>query len=557
MSKIAKVSAVIEDEKTNMFSLKIVFQDIYRNQKSIVVPRAQLSDPKRLIAELNNHGAALPPKRKIQTFLQRIIKSEDVAPHKYRAKDFGWQNDGSFVSFTRTLKSDNSNSSKTIAPLSPFTDHLVKNGNLDKWQNTVARNAKYSSPMVFSICTAFAAATLKSSDLNTFGFMLVGPAKTGKSCIQLAAGSVIGFSEEKYLPNFRCTDAALEELTASFNDHVLLINEGELVLGETSEQRAQKLRAFAYRLAEGQSKGFSKTVDRPRSFYRTIFIGSMEHYSTSQQRLTQSNQASGSEVRVFDVLAVTKNSVDVFDRAPKNLQDGKRKKWADDMFNKIHRGAKENSGVAYHPFVTHLIDDQKESRRFLKREADRFFDKIASSSSDAGIRHITKYCSRIVAAGLLARKLKILPWSRKLIEGSAKRCLNRAIKLLPTKKKMFRQALKHLIAEFKVGAIVDLSNKKSSKTALDVAKGYYTGFRKHRVVTIKGQKFIDLIGSNDLAFQLLQQWDKAGLINSRNRKAKACKSVKDFESQTAWPNGKRPRSIQIQWNSKKIKKALR
>ena len=49
MSKIAKVSAVIEDEKTNMFSLKIVFQDIYRNQKSIVVPRAQLSDPKRLI----------------------------------------------------------------------------------------------------------------------------------------------------------------------------------------------------------------------------------------------------------------------------------------------------------------------------------------------------------------------------------------------------------------------------------------------------------------------------------------------------------------------------
>lgn len=213
--------------------------------------------------------------------------------------------------------------------------------------------------------------------------------------------------------------------------------------------------------------------------------------------------------------------------------------------------------VAYCPYVTYLIKYPNVSRRFLKRETNQFFKKIVSTSNDAGIRHIAKCTANIVAAGLLARKLKILPWSRKLIEGSAKRCFNRAIKLLPTERAIFRQVLRDLIAEFKVGAIVDLSNKKSSKTALDVAKGYYTGSRKHRVVTIKGQEFIDLIGSNDLAFRLLQQWDKAGLINSRNRKAKACKSVKDFESQTAWPNGKRPRSIQIQWNSKKIKKALR
>jgi hypothetical protein len=129
--------------------------------------------------------------------------------------------------------------------------------------------------------------------------------------------------------------------------------------------------------------------------------------------------------------------------------------------------------------------------------------------------------------------------------------------LLPNERTIFRQVLKDLIAEFTCGTLVKHSNKKNSNIALELAKGYYTGSGKHRVVTIRGQAFIDLIGSNDLAFRLLQKWDKAGLIKSKNRKVKACQHLKDFESQDTWPNGKRPRSIQIQWNIEKIKRAIR
>jgi putative DNA primase/helicase len=557
MSKKLAVTAIIEDEATSKFSVRISFTDINGNKSSIIVARSLLNNPRRLVDELEDHGAVFRFGRNTKNISQRVCRLARNAKIISRAKDVGWQDDGSFVSFTKTYKSDASNVQAKIAPSSPYINHLVKKGDIEGWQNTVAKNARYSSSMVFSICAAFAAATLESIGLNTFGFMLVGPPKIGKSTIQLTAGTVIGFSEERHLPNFRRSEPGLEELTASFNDHVLLVNGGELVAGETSEARAQKIRAFAYRLAEGQSKGFSKTVNRPTSFYRTIFIGSMEHRSVLQQRPMQSKQASGSEVRVFDILAASKKSGDIFDRAPKYLKDSKRKKWADNIFSEIRAGAKENCGVAYRPYVMHLIERQSASQRFLKRETDRIFRKIAPTSNDAGIRHIAKDVSCVAAAGLLARKLKILPWSRKLIEASAKRCFNRAIKLLPNERAILGQAVKSLCTAFKTGALVDLRRKETSKTALDVAKGYYTGSRKHRVVTIKGQDFIDLIGSNDLAFRLLQQWDKAGLINSRNRKAKACKSVKDFESQTAWPNGKRPRSIQIQWNSKKIKKALR
>lgn len=134
MSNKPKISAVIEDENSNIFSLKIVFADIYGRRKSIIVLRALLNDQRRLIAELNNHGANIKHGRNNQAVLNRIRASEKLAPHQHRAKDFGWQVDGSFVSFTRTLKPDKSNARITIPPLSPFTGHLVKKRNLRKWR---------------------------------------------------------------------------------------------------------------------------------------------------------------------------------------------------------------------------------------------------------------------------------------------------------------------------------------------------------------------------------------------------------------------------------------
>ena len=135
----------------------------------------------------------------------------------------------------------------------------------------------------------------------------------------------LGFSEGKHLPNFRITEAALEELTASFNDHAVIVNEGELLSGETKELRARTLRSFAYRLAEGQSKGFSQTIHRPRTFYRTIFIGSIENLSVPKHNLILPNRISGSEVRLFDIPAVKEGAADIFDRAPKTLHGSERK----------------------------------------------------------------------------------------------------------------------------------------------------------------------------------------------------------------------------------------
>jgi hypothetical protein len=544
MSKKLKIAAVIKDEVSKKFSVRISFIDINGKKSTITVARSLLNNYRRLIDELEDHGAKIRPGSNRKIIARRLSTLAETARHKFRVKDFGWQSDGSFISFafkvTRSILRRSLHRCQPIGNISMYGDHSV-----------------IGKKQVFSICATFAAATLKLSDLNSFGFMLVGPTKAGKSSIQLAAGSVIGFYEEKHLPNFRITEAALEELTASFNDHAVIVNEAELLPGETKELRVRTLRSFAYRLAEGQSKGFSQTIHRPRTFYRTIFIGSIENLSVPKQDLILPNRISGSEVRLFDISAVKKGAADVFDRAPKTLHSAERTKWVDDKFRAIRNGSLNNCGVAYLPFIRHLVKEPKAARIFLNKEALRFFNSIVSPNEEAAIRHIAKYFATIVAAGLLAVELGILPWSRNRVISSAKRCFSRAVKLLPTDANALRQACQCLLGEFKAGGLVKHSGKRKPNADLDVAKGYYTGSGKHRLVTIRGKAFIDLIGSHDLAFQLLEKWNQAGLILSARRKAKHQRSLKDFEAQDKWPNGSRPRSIQIRWNFKKLKMAVR
>ena len=126
----------------------------------------------------------------------------------------------------------------------------------------------------------------------------------------------------------------------------------------------------------------------------------MENLPTQSPMLP--NRISGSEVRLFDTSATRRGAVDIFDRAPNRLHGAERTKWADDKFRTIRNGVLNNCGVAYRPFVTHLIKEPEAARSFLDKEVASFFKSITSPNDAAAIRHIAKYFSVIVAAGLLA-----------------------------------------------------------------------------------------------------------------------------------------------------------
>ena len=93
--------------------------------------------------------------------------------------------------------------------------------------------------------------------LPSFGILVHGPAKAGKSTILLAAASVTGYGREQDLPNFRATDAAFGEIPAAFNDSLLPVNELGLLKGSAVEKYL-RFRDFTFGFAEGRGTTYSK-----------------------------------------------------------------------------------------------------------------------------------------------------------------------------------------------------------------------------------------------------------------------------------------------------------
>ena len=304
MSQIPRIVAVIRDEATQSFSVEIEFRDVYRVIRSICVPRALVDDPRKLMIELKNAGANIRDIANTKKVFIQLKESEQKAKQIVLAKSLGWRKDGTFVSLTSTIGRKGCPEEVIRRPRSQLYQKARKRGSLRAWKRTVATPALYSSPLVFCLSATFAATTLRMSDLNSFGIMLVAPTKSGKSTIQLAAGSVIGFRKESHLPNFQCSDPALQELITAFSDHPVIVNEGELLAGDL-KWRASRLNSLAYQLAEGRSKSFSKTISRPQTWYRTIFMGSLENsFRTDLERL-QTIGASGSTARLIELPAAS------------------------------------------------------------------------------------------------------------------------------------------------------------------------------------------------------------------------------------------------------------
>ena len=165
MSKHLTITAIIKDKASQKFWVRISFTDIDGKKSSITVPRSLLNNPRRLTDELGDHGAKLPLGTNTKKVANQLCKLANTAVRELRVKDFGWQADGSFVSFKFNVIRKK-RSTRIVSPLSSYRQHLDMRGSLAGWKKTIAANAKYSSAMVFSICAAFAAATLKELSLN-------------------------------------------------------------------------------------------------------------------------------------------------------------------------------------------------------------------------------------------------------------------------------------------------------------------------------------------------------------------------------------------------------
>ena len=187
---------------------------------------------------------------------------------------------------------------------------------------SVAEPARHSSCMVLGICMALAAPLLDFLDFPSFGILLSGLPKSGKSTALVAAGSVIGFAREQDLPNFRVTDAALGEIPAAFNDMVMPLNELGLLKGRATD-RHERMRDWAYGFAEGRGTTYSKFVSHdgenccPK--WRGLGLGTGEETLDQISLAAGQSRAMGASIRWIDLRGTQPGVKDIFDRCPKSV----------------------------------------------------------------------------------------------------------------------------------------------------------------------------------------------------------------------------------------------
>jgi len=554
-----KLIAIAEDEATREFMAVIEFSDIDGQVRRLEQPKSSLRKIEQLKEALDNAGAYLSTNdRECRDAIRALSNSADTAARWKFAASLGWY-DGhrAFVLPDRVIGRPKGDA--RILPPRCLTNQqrfeLGCNGSHRKWKRLVAKPARRSSCMVLGICMALAAPLLDFLDFHSYGILLSAPSKSGKSTALVAAGSVIGIGREQDLPNFRITDPALGELPATFNDLLMPLNELGLLKGRTTD-RHERVRDFAYGLAEGRGTTYSKLAPRDgenrRAQWRCLTLGTGEETFDQIALAAGEYRAMGAAIRWIDLRATLRGLKDIFDRCPTSVPADDRATWVRRHCQRLRRAAADNHGVAFTHFIKRIIKRRGKIATRLQPLIDEFIKNAVDDADEPAIHHLASCFGLIRAAGILGVRFGTLPYSEKFVDRCIMRCYRAAKRGLRTDTELLRSGLRRLRAKLESSNLLKVVGKKRHcANAFRVADGYMDRSGSSFTVTIRAEKFKGWF-DDPRQPALVLRWlhSKKVLPSKPTLPAKPGNAIVWAESQPEWPDGGRPRSVVIELSAR-------
>jgi hypothetical protein len=340
---------------------------------------------------------------------------------------------------------------------------------------------------------ALAALLLEFLDFHSFGILLSGPSKTGKSTALLVAGSVMGISREEDLPNFRTTDAAFGELPAAFNDLLMPINELGLFKGSAKE-RFERVRDLAYRFAEGRGTTYSKFVSQVdgscRDRWSSLGFASGEGTMDQIALAAGETRSIGESIRWIDQSATLCGAADIFDRCPKMVLADGRTRWAKQQCQRLRRAAANNHGVALDHHIRQVIKSRRKISTWLQPLIDEFVKSVVDPADEPAVQHLAACYGLVRAGGILGARFGTLPYSERFIDRCIKRCYRAAERGLRTEADLLRSGIRRLKAKLKASKMPTVVGKKRPPAdAFQIADCYSDCSASLTILTIRAEKF--------------------------------------------------------------------
>ena len=186
------------------------------------------------------------------------------------------------------------------------------------------------------------------------------------------------------------------------------------------------------------------------------------------------------------------------------------------MAKALRRACKKYYGTPFRAFVTAVAANVPR----VKREVDELVEKFyhyALVSEDGWERRFAEKFALACAAGVLASRWKILPWSEQHIRKATRSCYRRARKAVPDAKTLLKRGMVLFQAAIcNPSKLVDLRGmSKAQRQRIKPKKGkgflrFNNKFKLH--VVVKHKYFREWLGNRLISNLALQELDRTGRL---------------------------------------------
>ena len=384
-----------------------------------------IDNSKPFFAELCNAGWNAFTSKARNGFLEKLQNRKPQQPTFKVVTRLGW-NSGAFVLPNEVIGHPDKQLECSFRDL----DHqmLAKyrcRGTLKDWQNNIGTLCKGNSRLMFAASLACAGPILRFvTGPRSGGFQIAGLGETGKTAAAMVAGSFWGchLSPERREKGFAeswHTTCGKVEITALAHNETLLILDETKRAGRTDLQRAQAVIDISFNLAEGTERERLNSQHSVRA-WRSYFL------STSNYTLHQLAQRAHLDVDEAELgrLADIPLPADIHGI----YEDLHGYPNGAELTDELKRRCRKFFGTPSREYLRKLVAGSKgpNALKTFLRKRQTFYLKLCSAKAEAeGLRPLNRVAGRfatVYAAGCLAIRYGILPWSRNALSKALLSC---------------------------------------------------------------------------------------------------------------------------------------
>jgi len=485
------------------------------SQTPITIPAdCIVTDPSKLFAALSNAGVNLFS-TKSKSALLAELQSFSADKPSFRVITKLGHSGRQFVLPTQTFGTSKLPTVVVLDHLDPaMVAKYRSRGTLEEWQTLIAGPAYGNSRPMFGLALALTGPTLPYvKGPRTGGFQISGRAETGKTAVAMVAGSVWGChvgaerQEKGSVESWHSTAGKIETTALAHNGTVLILDETQRA-GRNARHRAEVISDVAFSLAEGieRERMTNTSSARAWSFY---------YLSTSNLTFSELARRGGIEIddaylgRLFDI-PCPDSAHGIYDTLHE-FQNGER------LTDALKQRCRRSFGTAGPEFARLLVEHRDRDRAGLKRLLAKYRARYRKALRKAvkaeGLRSLTRTDSRfatVYAAGCLAIRYGILPWSRKRLLLAILYCQLAGLRQLarePRTGEPSEAALRTKLVGYlrdKRESFADLGSRRPRKGVADLedAAGYLGSDREAGWYYLTDKKLRTIIGNGPNAVAL-------------------------------------------------------